>query len=62
MVYFCIPVIRHIMDGCIIFLMLDLYVAKYFSKTLKTHVVRWYLLGGILCEFHFDYAIILAYI
>lgn len=32
MVYFFFFCIRHIMDGCIIFFMLDSQVAKYFSK------------------------------
>lgn len=33
MVSFCI---RHIIDGCIIFVMLDSQATKYFSKILKT--------------------------
>lgn len=32
--FFCI---RHIMNGCIIFFMLDSQVAKYFSKIFKKH-------------------------
>lgn len=38
MVYFFFFCIRHIMDGCIIFFMLDSQVAKYFSKIFKKKI------------------------